>query len=208
MGKVDVKRVLANRKAKHKKQFEDFVEETTERHLKVRKTDKAAANAMKLSKKTQTEQLRQSQEQLKSMRALTHALGLEIEKLKAQADGYQHEINNDAKQGKASPTAETKLAYTMDNIKKLDGEMTKMGVGRRRRQIADKTHVAARNPEKIKMKPIIPKLKSESDAVAGSPRRSKARLMKEYMADIAQSAGTGETLIPGVPGPEADTPAA
>merc|ERR1712100_804906 len=114
--KVDVKRVLANRKAKHKKQFEDFVEETTERHFKVRKTDKAAANAMKLSKKTQTEQLRQSQEQLKSMRALTHALGLEIEKLKAQADGYQHEINNDAKQGKASPTAETKLAYTMDNI--------------------------------------------------------------------------------------------
>merc|ERR1712196_761430 len=72
-------------------------------------------------------------------------------------DGYQHEINNDAKQGKASPTAETKLAYTMDNIKteqarealrrqgimkkereilvkmddlkKLDGEMTKMAGG-------------------------------------------------------------------------------
>ena len=96
----------------------------------------------------------------------------------------------------------------IDDLKKLDGEMTKMGVGRRRRQIADKTHVAVRNPEKIKMKPIIPKLKSESDAVAGRRRRSKARLMKEYMADIAQSAGTGETLIPGVPGPEADTPAA
>jgi len=234
--KVDVKRVLANRKAKHKKEFADFVEETTERHLKVRKTDKAAANAMKLSKKTQTEQLGQAQEQLKSMRALTHALGLEIEKLKAQADGYQHEINNDAKQGKASPTAETKLSYTMDNVKteqarealrrqdimkkereilvkmddlkKLDGEMTKMSVGRRRRQIADKTHVAARNPEKVKMKPIIPKMKSESDAVGGRRRRSKARLMKEYMADIAQSAGTGETLIPGVPGPGADVPAA
>merc|ERR1719247_2310986 len=129
---------------------------------------------MKLSKKTQTEQLRQSQEQLKAMRALAHALGLEIEKLKAQADGYQHEINTDAKEGKESPKAEVKLSYTMDQIKteqgreahrrqdimkkerdvltrmdalkKLDGDMTKMGVGRRRRAVADATHAAASDP--------------------------------------------------------------
>merc|ERR1711990_1275 len=209
--KVDVKKVLANRHHKHKKEFEQFVQETTERNMKKRKTD----------------DLNIAQEQLKSMRALVHGLGLEIEKLKAQADGYQHEINTDAKEGKESPKAEVKLSFTMDQIKteqgreatrrrdilkaerdilqrmdalkKLDGDMTKMGVGRRRRAVADATHAAASDPKKIIMDMPVPKLPAESEMVGGRRRRSKARLMKEYMDDIRQSSSTGETMIPGVP---------
>lgn len=233
--KVDVKRVLANRHAKHKKEFNQFVTETTERTMKARKTDSQAAQAMKQSYRQQTDDLKQSQESLKAMRALAHALGLEIEKLKAQADGYQHEINTDAKEGKESPKAEVKLSYTMDQIKteqgreahrrqdimkkerdvltrmdalkKLDGDMTKMGVGRRRRAVADATHAAASDPKKVIMDMPKPVLPAESEMAGGRRRRSKARLMKEYMADIAQSSGTGETLIPGVPALQEDDPA-
>merc|ERR1712072_1358398 len=169
--------------------------------------------AMKQSMKQGRDDLATAQEELKSMRAVTHALGLEVEKLKAQADGYQHQINSDAKEGKNSPQAEVKLQYTMDSlkteqareahrrgdIKKLDGEMTRMGVGRRRRAVADKTHVAANDPAKIKMKMPQPKMISTEGVAGGRRRRSKARLMAEYMKDISQSAGTGETMIPGVP---------
>jgi hypothetical protein len=225
--KVDVKRTLANRHAKHKREFEQFVEDSTERNLKVRHTDKAAAVAMKQSKKAQTEELSRSQESLKALRALTHGLGLEIEKLKAQADGYQHEINQDAKEGKASPKAEVKLQYTMDNIKteaqreahrkrdimkkereileqmdalkELDAEMTKAGVGRRRRAVADATHVAAGDTSKIVMPMPVAKLPTESAEVGGRRRRSKARLTEEYMKDIQTGGETGETLVPGVP---------
>lgn len=225
--KVDVKRKLANRHAKRKAEFEQFVKDSTERHLKVRHTDKAAAVAMKQSKKAQVAELGHSQERLKALRALTHGLGLEIEKLKAQADGYQHEINNDAKLGKASPKAEVKLGYTMDAIKtesqreahrkrdimkkereileqmdglkQLDAEMTKMGVGRRRRAVADATHVAAKDPKAVKMDMPKAKLPAESQQVGGRRRRSKARLMAEYMKDIQTGGETGETLVPGVP---------
>lgn len=230
--KVDVKRTLANRHAKHKAEFDQFVADSTERNMKVRHTDKAAAVAMEQSKKAQTEELSRSQEGLKAVRALTHGLGLEIEKLKAQADGYQHEINQDAKEGKASPKAEVKLAYTMDNIKteaqreahrkrdimkkereileqmdalkELDGQMSKMGIGRRRRAVADATHVSASDPAKVNMAMPTAKLPAESSSVGGRRRRSKARLTEEYMKDIATGGETGETMVPGVPAANRD----
>jgi len=225
--KMQVEKVIENRRSKHKKEFEKYVQETTERHLKVTETDNMVSIAMKQTKKQREEDLVHAQEELKATRAITHAISIEIEKLKAQADGYQHEINMDAKRGKKSPQAEVKLQYTMDNLrseqqkeayrrqevekseraileqqdslKKLDAEMTKKGVGRRRRQVEDATHAG---PEvQQRNDPIMPVYQTEqtSNPALDRRRRTRARLTAEAMGDANQAAGDGRTVLPGVP---------
>lgn len=225
--KMQVEKVISNRHAKHEKEFDQFVKTTTERHLKTRNTDKQVSIAMKQTKKQRQEDLVHAQEELKATRAITHAITIEIEKLKATADGYQHEINMDAKRGKKSPQAEVKLQYTMDNLrteqnkeayrrqeveklernvlerqdelKKLDVEMTKKGIGRRRRMVEDATHAG---PEaKKKQEPVVPTYEAEKSVnpALDRRRRTQARLSAEYMGTAMQSAGDGRTVLPGVP---------
>jgi len=225
--KMQVEKVVANRHARHEKEFDKFVKDTTERHLKTRDTDRMVSIAMKQTKKQQQEDLLHAQEELKATRAITHAISLEIEKLKAQADGYQHEINMDAKRGKKSPQAEIKLQYTMDNLrneqnkeayrkqeveklernvlerqdqlKKLDAEMTKKGVGRRRRQVEDATHAGPQVAKRSK--PIMPEYPEEktSNPALDRRRRTQARLTADYMSSAKKASGDGRTVLPGVP---------
>lgn len=225
--KMQVEKVIANRHSRHEKQFDQFVKDSTERHLKTRDTDKSVSIAMKEAKKVQTSDLTNVQEELKSTRAIVHAISLEIEKLKAQADGYQHEINMDAKRGKKSPQAEVKLQYTMnqlrseqnkeafrrhevmkmerdvlerqDKLKKLDTEMTKKGVGRRRRQVEDATHAGPQAQKNSK--PIMPDYPTEAspNPALDRRRRTQARLQAEYMSSSEQASGDGRTVLPGVP---------
>jgi hypothetical protein len=223
--KLEVKTIKENRHAKHEKEFEDFVQKTTERHLKVRETDTAVAIAMKQTKKQRITDLGHAQDELKRVRALTHATMINVEKLKAQADGYQHEINMDAKRGKKSPQAEVKLQYTMDSLrneqnkvtyrkqevqklekgvledqeslKKLDEEMTKKGIGRRRRNVEDSTHAP---PNMNKGTPKMPTLIREPENPAlQRRRRSEARLNEQFETSLKQSGGDGATQLPGVP---------
>lgn len=225
--RMQVEKVLANRHARHEREFDKFVKDTTERHLKTRDTDRQVSIAMKQTKKQRQTDLIHAQEELKATRAIAHAISIEIEKLKAQADGYQHEINMDAKRGKKSPQAEVKLQYTMDNLrteqnkeayrrqevekqersvleqqdglKKLDAEMTKKGIGRRRRMVEDATHAG---PEvQKKAKPILPEYPQEKtpNPALDRRRRTQGRLNAEYMSNIAQSSGDGRTILPGVP---------
>lgn len=225
--KMQVQKVIANRHSRHEKQFDEFVKDSTERHLKTRDTDQSVSIAMKESKKVQTSDLTVVQEELKSNRAIVHAVALEIEKLKAQADGYQHEINMDAKRGKKSPQAEVKLQYSMnqlrseqnkeafrrhevmkmerdvlekqDKLKKLDTEMTKKGVGRRRRQVEDATHAGPQAGQNSK--PIMPDYPSDAspNPALDRRRRTQARLTAEYMSSSEQASGNGRTELPGVP---------
>jgi len=223
--KLEVKTIRENRHARHEKQFEDFVQKTTERHLKVREQDTQVAIAMKQTKKQKETDIGNTNDELKRTRALVHAMSIEIEKLKATADGYQHEINVDAKRGKKSPQAEVKLQYTMDSLrneqnkvafqkqevqklerdvleqqeslKKLDEDMTKKGIGRRRRNVEDSTHAA---PNLDKGTPKMPTLIREPENPAlQRRRRSEARLNEQFETQMKQSAGDGQTVLPGVP---------
>merc|ERR1719502_2656196 len=95
---------------------------------------------MKQTKKQKETDLRHTSDELKRVRALVHAISIEIEKMKATADGYQHEINVDAKRGKKSPQAEVKLQYTMDNLRNEQNKVAyqKQEVQKLERDILDR----------------------------------------------------------------------
>jgi len=225
--KMQVQKVLANRHARHEREYEKFVKDTTERHLKTRDTDKAVSVAMKQTKKQRETDLGHAQDELKATRAIVHAISIEVAKLKAQSDGYQHEINMDAKRGKKSPQAEVKLQYSMDqlrveqnkeayrrqeveklerdvedrkqSLKKLDEQMTKKGIGRRRRQVADSTHAGPEVKKRNKMPKIVYPTQEAGNPALDRRRRTQARLSDEYMGTATQASGDGRTVLPGVP---------
>merc|ERR1719161_1612047 len=85
--------------------------------MKKAKTATHVAVAMKQNMKQRKKELSNALHRQKKLRALVHLIGLNIAKMKARANGYQHSINISAKRGKKAPKQEVKLRYTMNNLR-------------------------------------------------------------------------------------------
>jgi len=218
--KMQIAHVKGRRHARHKRQYAKFVKQTLKKHMKKAKTATRVAVAMKQNMKQRKKELAHALLRQKKLRALVHLIGLNIAKMKAKANGYQHSINISAKRGKKAPGTEVKLRFTMNGlraeqrkdqfkkqklvklgrevdkrlgaVKRLDARMTQLAVGRRRR---------AKNTKVKKKKVKMPKLtaKTPKNNIGVRRRRTKARLGKRFTKQALQAAGAGLTKLPAVP---------
>jgi|ERR1711907_813155 len=218
--KMQIAHVKGRRHARHKHQYARFVKRTLKKQMKKAKTATRVAVAMKQNMKQRKKELSNALHRQKKLRALVHLIGLNIAKMKARANGYQHSINISAKRGKKAPGTEVKLRFTMNQlraeqrkdafkkrklvklgrevdkrnsaVKRLDARMTQLRVGRRRR--ASKVKVKKKKVKVPKLRPKIPK-----NNLGVRRRRTTARLGKRFMMQAMQEAGKGYTKVPAIP---------